>query len=150
MFFLQERLDEYRRLATIGRSFQIDARIVDPDEAQAVFPLLNKEIIVGGLYNPMDGCVDPTCFVNAMTRSAKKNGGKVCFFSPRIHPFWYSMLMILANQSFILQQNILQIFEECPVTGIKIGRNQFGVKQIMGVKTAHGDIATNCIVNCTG
>ena len=70
-------MDEYRRLATIGRSFQIDARIVDPAEAHAIFPLLNPEVIVGGLYNPMDGCIDPTSFVNALIRSAKKNGGKV-------------------------------------------------------------------------
>ncbi|KAL0275940.1 UNVERIFIED_CONTAM: hypothetical protein PYX00_003646 [Menopon gallinae] len=113
-----ERLDEYRRLATAGQSFKIDARIVDPDEAKAIFPLLNPNVIVGGLYNPGDGCVNPTAFINSVVRSAKKNGGK--------------------------------IFENCPVTGLEVGRTQFGAKHITGVRTPYGVIQTNCVVNCAG
>lgn len=115
---MQERLDEYRRLATAGKSFKIDARIVDPIEAKEIFPLLNPEVIVGGLYNPGDGCVDPTSYINALVRSAKKNGGK--------------------------------IFEGCPVSGIVIGRTQFGARHVTGVKTPFGTINTNCVVNCGG
>lgn len=70
-------MKEYRRLATLGHSFNIDAQIMSPAETKAIFPLLNEEVIEGGLYNPGDGVVDPSSYCSALLRSARKNGAKV-------------------------------------------------------------------------
>jgi len=71
-------MKEYKRLATLGHSFNIDGQIVSPAEAKAIFPLLNPDVIEGGLYNPGDGVVDPSSYCSALLRSARKNGAKVC------------------------------------------------------------------------
>jgi glycine/D-amino acid oxidase-like deaminating enzyme len=70
-------MDEYRRLATIGVSFGIESYIVDPAEMQKLFPLINREVIVGGLYSPGDGVVDPALLCTALRKAAIDGGGKV-------------------------------------------------------------------------
>ena len=44
---------------------------------KTIFPLLDESVVVGGLYTPGDGCIDPTGLCTALTRAAKKNGGHV-------------------------------------------------------------------------
>lgn len=43
-----------------------------------------------------------------------------------------------------------QIIENCPVTGIQVRADDFGVKRVHAVETAHGTIQTPCVVNCAG
>jgi len=76
-FFRQERMDEYRRLATIGVNFGIESHILDPAEMQKLFPLINPEVIVGGLYSAGDGVVDPALLCTALRKAAVDGGGKV-------------------------------------------------------------------------
>jgi glycine/D-amino acid oxidase-like deaminating enzyme len=45
---------------------------------------------------------------------------------------------------------LLQVIENCPVTGIRVERNTFGTRQVQGVKTPFGEIKTQCVVNCAG
>nr|CAD7572946.1 unnamed protein product [Timema californicum] len=73
----KERLNEYSRLTTAGHSFGIDSTIVSPEEAKKLFPLLDENVIHGGLYCPGDGVVDPAMLCTALTRSARKSGGQV-------------------------------------------------------------------------
>ncbi|POI33226.1 hypothetical protein CIB84_003023 [Bambusicola thoracicus] len=42
------------------------------------------------------------------------------------------------------------IIENCPVTGIQVRMDDFGVKRVHAVETAHGTIQTPCVVNCAG
>jgi sarcosine dehydrogenase len=46
------RTDEYKRLATIGKCFGIESHILDPYEAQKVFPLLDPKSFTNALYSP--------------------------------------------------------------------------------------------------
>ncbi|XP_023307143.2 sarcosine dehydrogenase, mitochondrial [Lucilia cuprina] len=71
------RLDEYRRLATVGNALGIENYVLTPEETQKVFPLLDPKSFIGALYSPGDGVVDPAMLCTALTRAASKNGGKV-------------------------------------------------------------------------
>jgi glycine/D-amino acid oxidase-like deaminating enzyme len=75
---LQERLDEYRRLVTMGVSFGIESSILDPEETKKIFPLIDADVIQGSLYSPGDGVVDPSKLSNALKHFAIKNGAQVC------------------------------------------------------------------------
>ncbi|XP_071548402.1 sarcosine dehydrogenase, mitochondrial [Panulirus ornatus] len=72
-----ERLDEYKRLMTIGRIHGIESYILDPAETKKLYPLMNVEDITGTLYCPGDGTLDPAGFCNALTRSATQAGARV-------------------------------------------------------------------------
>ncbi|XP_013113750.2 sarcosine dehydrogenase, mitochondrial [Stomoxys calcitrans] len=71
------RLDEYRRLATVGNALGIENHILSPEETQKVFPLLDPKAFIGALYSPGDGVVDPAMLCTALTRAATKNGARV-------------------------------------------------------------------------
>lgn len=43
-----------------------------------------------------------------------------------------------------------QIIENCPVTGIRVRTDDFGVRRVAAVETEHGSIQTPCVVNCAG
>ena len=71
------RLDEYRRLQTVGKSFGIESHLLKPSEVQDVYPLINSSDLVGCLYSPGDGLIDPSGITQAYASAAKKMGGKV-------------------------------------------------------------------------
>lgn len=96
-FVYQERLDEYRRLATVGHSFGIESSILSPEETKKIYPLIDEKVVHGSLYSPSDGTVDPSMFCTALTRSAIQAGAKVCV-----------KLKLFKNQNIVLY-NILCI-----------------------------------------
>ncbi|XP_015606904.1 sarcosine dehydrogenase, mitochondrial [Cephus cinctus] len=71
------RIQEYKRLVTVGRSHDIEAHIISPREAQELFPLLDPNAFTGAMYTPGDGVVDPATLLDALTKSAKSNGAQI-------------------------------------------------------------------------
>lgn len=70
-------MDEYRRMGTIAKVFGIDTHLLSPEETQEKFPLIDKDRILGAMYVPSDGVVDPTAFCKALTAGATKLGAEV-------------------------------------------------------------------------
>ncbi|KAM5356691.1 hypothetical protein ACJ41O_003337 [Fusarium nematophilum] len=50
-----ERLEELKRKQGYASSWGIEARIISTEEAQKVYPLLNKDLVLGALHIPTDG-----------------------------------------------------------------------------------------------
>lgn len=73
----KERLDEYRRLQTIGRVYGVESHVLSPEEAKKIYPLLNVSDICGVLYSPRDGTIDPAGMCTALARGATAAGAKV-------------------------------------------------------------------------
>lgn len=72
-----ERLEEYKRLMTVGRSQGIESFVLGPSETKKLYPLMNVDDVYATLYSPGDGTLDPAGFCSALTRSAKFAGAKV-------------------------------------------------------------------------
>jgi len=117
-FSLQERLNEYKRLQTLGKCFGIESHVLSPEETVKVFPLLDPNSFTSALYSPGDGVVDPNMMCNALIKAASKIGSKA--------------------------------YENCPVQEIMVEKGLNGQKKVKGVRTALGDIRTDCVVNATG
>jgi len=73
----ETRLDEYRRLATVGKALDIENEILSPEETQKLFPLLDPKAFIGALYSPGDGVMDPAMLCTALRRAATANGAQV-------------------------------------------------------------------------
>ena len=67
----EERLKEYQRLCEVGQFYGIDAKMVKPSEIDDVHPLINVDDVVGALYSPGDGTIDPGNVCDAYKRVAK-------------------------------------------------------------------------------
>ena len=73
----KERLDEYKRLMTLGKVFGIESYVLSPEETKRLYPLMNVSDLYGTLYSPGDGTIDPAGWANSLTRAATRRGGKV-------------------------------------------------------------------------
>ena len=69
-----ERWTEVRRQATTARSFGLDMHLLGPQEAQALWPLMNVEDVIGAAFLPGDGQASPSDIVQALARGARKGG----------------------------------------------------------------------------
>ncbi|XP_035039805.2 sarcosine dehydrogenase, mitochondrial [Hippoglossus stenolepis] len=114
----KQRLDEYKRLMSLGKVYGIESYVLSPAETKDLYPLMNVDDLYGTLYVPKDGTMDPAGTCTTLSRAATARGAKV--------------------------------IENCPVTGISVRTDDFGVKRVKAVETPHGTIETSCVVNCAG
>ncbi|XP_032396219.1 sarcosine dehydrogenase, mitochondrial [Etheostoma spectabile] len=114
----KQRLDEYKRLMSLGKVYGIESHVLSPAETKDLYPLMNVDDLYGTLYVPKDGTMDPAGTCTTLTRAATARGATV--------------------------------IENCPVTGIQVRTDDFGMKRVKAVETPHGNIETPCVVNCAG
>lgn len=73
----RERMDEYKRLHTIGKFFDIESSVLSPAETKELYPLMNVDDVYGTLYSPGDGTVEPAEYVTTLSKAAKKRGARI-------------------------------------------------------------------------
>jgi len=72
-----DRMDELGYYYSMNRCLGLDVRRVTPAEIATLHPLMNVEGLLGGLYWPDDGDVDPSSITLAMSIGAKKLGAEI-------------------------------------------------------------------------
>ncbi len=70
----QERFTELKRGASMAKLCGFPCSVVTPEEALEHWPLLNIDDVVGGIYLPMDGVVNPVDVTEALAKGARQNG----------------------------------------------------------------------------
>ncbi len=73
----EERMDELRYNAVKDRCLGLNVEMLSPEEIGRMHPLINTEGLLGGLYHPDDGDVDPNSVTQAMASGARKYGGEI-------------------------------------------------------------------------
>jgi sarcosine dehydrogenase len=69
-----ERWTEVKRQATTATSFELEMHLLDPKEAQDLWPLMQVDDVVGAAFLPMDGQVSPTDFTMSLAKGARQGG----------------------------------------------------------------------------
>ena len=77
----QERMDELRYNATKDRCLGLNVEVIGPDRMKELHPLMNVDGLVGGLWHPDDGDVDPYQMTQAMAIGARKYGAEINRFT---------------------------------------------------------------------
>jgi len=72
-----ERFEELRRQAGWAKTFGLPLELITADEAQARFPLMSTEGVLGAVYLPTDGWLDPSGLANALAAGARKRGAQI-------------------------------------------------------------------------
>ncbi|MCY0148454.1 FAD-dependent oxidoreductase [Hoeflea sp. G2-23] len=73
----QDRWTEYRRLATTAQSFGMDMHLLSPQEAKAMFPLMEVDDLVGASWLPTDGQASPSDITQSLAKGARMHGAKI-------------------------------------------------------------------------
>ena len=77
-----DRMDEYKHVAGKDKIVGIQSELVGPEDMKKIYPLINTEGIVGGLFHPNDGHVDPASVTQAMAKGARQRGAEIYTFNP--------------------------------------------------------------------
>ena len=70
-------MDGYRHFASQARAMGVDYEIIDAAECARRHPLITTDGLVGGLWDPMDGDIDPAQLCQALARRARAAGAEV-------------------------------------------------------------------------
>ena len=73
----QERFDMLKAERAKHRYMGLDTHIVSPEEISKIAPVTNTSGILGGLYDPLDGHLDPSGTTHAYARAAKLGGASI-------------------------------------------------------------------------
>ena len=73
----EDELDWLRQTLSVGRSLGFDIELVKPDFIVKLHPFYNLDGVIGALYTPDDGHVDPSGVTQAMAAGARKLGAKI-------------------------------------------------------------------------
>ncbi len=72
-----ERMEELKRQVGFARSFGMPLEMISTREAHDLFPLMNPDGVLGAVYTPTDGSIDPTGLTNALAAGAKSRGTRI-------------------------------------------------------------------------
>jgi len=73
----EDRLDEFRQVQGIGKFAGFDFDILTPGELKAIYPLARVDDLIGAIYEPLDGHVDPSQATHAMAKGARNRGAEI-------------------------------------------------------------------------
>ncbi|MBU2982515.1 FAD-dependent oxidoreductase [Lentibacter algarum] len=73
----QERFDMLLAERAKHRFMGLETEIVSPEEIKKIAPVTNVEGILGGLYDPLDGHLDPSGTTHAYAKAARMGGATI-------------------------------------------------------------------------
>ena len=72
-----ERLDFLKSARAMHRHMGLDTEIVTPDEIRKLSPITNTDGVLGALYDPLDGHLDPSGTTHAYAKAAQMQGAEI-------------------------------------------------------------------------
>ncbi len=72
-----ERMDFLRLTHAMGRYQGMETELITPSEAKVMFPLMDESNFIGGLWDPVEGHLDPSGTTQAYAKAAKKLGAEI-------------------------------------------------------------------------
>ena len=73
----KDRLQELLRQATSAQLFDVNVEVLDRQKVKDLYPVINDQDILGGVYMPEDGQADPVGVTNVLAKAAKMEGAKI-------------------------------------------------------------------------
>ena len=67
----------YRHFASMARGMDVHFEVIDADECARRHPLVSTDNLLGGLWDPLDGDIDPAQLCQALAFHARKAGAEV-------------------------------------------------------------------------
>ncbi|MGR3697542.1 MAG: GcvT family protein [Roseovarius sp.] len=78
----EAQMDGYRHFASMARGMGVHFEVIDAAECARRHPLISTENLLGGLWDPLDGDIDPAQLCQALARRARAAGAEVYRHTP--------------------------------------------------------------------
>ena len=73
----EDRMDEYRQYAGVAKTIGVNVQFLTPEQVQEIWPLAVTDELVGALYHPDDGYIQPADLSQALAKGARDGGGRI-------------------------------------------------------------------------
>ncbi len=73
----EARMTQLRRTAAAAAAYDLDCELVTPEQARAHYPVMQVKDLVGAIWLPGDGKVNPTDLTSALARGARLGGARI-------------------------------------------------------------------------
>ncbi|MFZ9198908.1 MAG: GcvT family protein [Paracoccaceae bacterium] len=73
----QERMDEYMLYSSVAETAGVYHEFLTPAQIKERWPLVRTEDLVGALYHPQDGYINPADVTQAMAKGARQHGATI-------------------------------------------------------------------------
>lgn len=71
------QMDGYHHFVSLAAGMDVDFEVIDPTECARRHPLLATDGLFGGLWDPLDGDIDPAQLCQALARRARRAGAVI-------------------------------------------------------------------------
>lgn len=78
----EAQMQGYRHFASMARGMDVDFEVIDAQECARRHPLISTDNLLGGLWDPLDGDIDPAQLCQALARRARKAGAAIYRHTP--------------------------------------------------------------------
>ena len=78
----KSRWQELLRQATTAQLYGVNVEVLNIDQIKKIYPIINEQNILGGIYMPEDGQADPVGVTNLLAKAARNEGVKLFEKSP--------------------------------------------------------------------
>ncbi|WP_170328458.1 GcvT family protein [Ruegeria arenilitoris] len=72
-----DRLTNIKRQVSLGRAFGLEAEVVDANRAKELWPLIETDDVIGAVWSPADGRVNPSDVALALSKGARARGVQI-------------------------------------------------------------------------
>ena len=73
----EAQMQGYRHFRSMARGMDVDFEVIDAAECAKRHPLISTDNLIGGLWDPHDGDIDPAQLCQSLARRARKAGAEV-------------------------------------------------------------------------
>jgi dimethylglycine dehydrogenase len=104
-----ERLDFLKSARAMHRHMGLDTELITPGEIRKLSPITNTEGVLGGLYDPLDGHLDPSGTTHAYAKAAQMQSAEIVLrnrvleTSPRTDGGWE----VVTEQGTVIAENLV-------------------------------------------
>jgi len=78
----QDHLDGYHHFMSLAKGMGVAFELLDPAECQRRHPLITTDNLLGALWDPLDGDIDPAQLCQALARRARLAGAEIYRHTP--------------------------------------------------------------------
>lgn len=78
----KERMQEFERASSMARYQGLEMNICTPEELKKFSPFMETHDLAGGLWDPLDGDIDPAQLTQAFAKGARDMGQNIIRFTP--------------------------------------------------------------------
>ncbi|KKJ76704.1 glycine cleavage system protein T [Kiloniella litopenaei] len=104
-----ERMDFLKAERAKHRYMGLDTEIVGPEEIKKLSPITNIEGVIGALYDPLDGHLDPSGTTHAYAKAAKMAGAEIVLRNPvlELNPRADGSWEVVTKEGTIIAEHIV-------------------------------------------